>query len=273
MKRSAIPWTDWSAGDLNFVTGCTPISEGCSRCYAKAIYERHGWDFDQVQTHPAKLERLSRWHLPGKRGVSGVSDAVEHYVRGWGSKPLAFVCDTGDLFHEAVPDEFIERAIRIMGLRADVDWQILTKRPKRALDFYSYFAVARNVWFGVTAENQKRADERIPILLEIPAVVRFVSIEPLLEPLVLRLDDDFSDHGHGRGWRGLSWIIAGAESGPRRRPFQRTWAEALYWQCQAAGVPFFGKQDSGPRPGLDLLLRQSSEARGATVVHQFPEVR
>lgn len=264
-RRSPIPWTDYSAGDLNFVTGCTPISEGCAACYAKAIYERHGWDFSHVRFHPEKLERLWRWNLPGVRGRPDGENLV---------REKAFVCDTGDLFHESLPYSVMIEALWVMGNRDDIIWQVLTKRPEQARRVsVGIEGWPANVWLGVTAENQRRAAERIPILLQIPAAVRFVSVEPMLEPVVLRLDDDFSDHGHGRGWRGLSWIIAGAESGPRRRPFQRTWAEALYWQCRDAGIPYFGKQDSGPRPGVDLLLRQAPESRSATVIHQFPEVQ
>lgn len=286
MKCSAIPWTDYSAGDLNFVTGCTPISEGCQHCYARTIYERHGWDFSQVRTHPEKLERLRRWHIPGQRGGSGVSDSVCSYVRGTGSHPLAFVCDTGDLFHREVSDSFLLEAFDLMVQRSDVTWQVLTKRIVRAMDFLrAYVAdpgggmggqLPRHIWIGVTAENQQRAAQRIPTLLQVPAKVRFVSVEPLLEPVDLsaylvptgpsplavvlqqRAELPLSRPA-------LSWVICGAESGPRRRPFNVDWAEDLYRQCQEARVPFFGKQDSSAWPGRPLLL-------GSREIHEFPEV-
>jgi protein gp37 len=265
MKRSAIPWTDFSAGDLNFVTGCTPISEGCAHCFAQAIYERHGWDFTQVQTHPEKLARLRRWRLPGKRGV-GAWPA--DYVRG-GSRALAFVCDTGDLFHEDVPDEFILAAIRVMAQRSDIDWQVLTKRPHRAATFPQFHygePYPPNIWFGVTAENQMRADERIPVLLRIPATVRFVSVEPMLEVVdILQWLGDYYSSLRGGFDYGVDWAICGAESGPQRRPFDVTWAEDLYNQCHVAEVPFFGKQSSGVRPGVPLLI-------DGREIHEFPEV-
>jgi protein gp37 len=279
MKHSPIPWTDYSAGDLNFVTGCTPISEGCTNCYAQRIYARFGRDFSQVQIHPAKLERLRAWPPP-----------QDGNIRGPHRRPLAFVCDTGDLFHEAVPNAFIWDVLALLEQRPDITWQILTKRIARAAEWGAYFAKLPHVWLGVTAENQKRADERIPLLLQIPAAVRFVSVEPLLEAVDLtkwlwrcecgawpddtwRWNGERWEHHHGypighvpaEPSHALSWIIAGAESGPGRRPFDGAWAEALFWQCQEAGTPFFGKQSSGARPGVPLLL-------DGRVIHEFPEV-
>lgn len=261
MRRSTIAWTDFSGGDANFMIGCTPASEGCAHCYAAAWAKRNGRDFSQVTLYPDKLERLQKADF----ATAPLEGFPAHNVRGRGARPLVFVCDLGDLFHDAVPDEFILAALRVMANRPDVDWQILTKRPRRALQFYGPLSRAPNIWFGVTAENQKRADERIPVLLCIPAAVRFVSVEPMLGPLVLRLDDDFSDHGHGRGWRGLSWVICGAESGPHRRPFDPAWAADLYRQCRDAEVAFFAKQASGYRPGTPLLI-------DGRVIHEFPEV-
>lgn len=179
MKASAIGWTDYSGGDLNFVTGCTPVSEGCQHCYARAIARRFGRDFDTVVCDEEKLLRAAR------------RDYGHSPKRGLGRKPMCFVCDTGDLFHEDVPIHFLQLAWQSMAYRDDVIWQVLTKRPERALDFFNAYGYQYqlggepHIWLGVTAENQRTADERIPILLDIPAAVRFVSVEPMLGPVDL----------------------------------------------------------------------------------------
>jgi protein gp37 len=135
-----------------------------------------------------------------------------------------------------------------------------------------------NLWLGVSAENQARADERIPLLLRVPAAVRFVSVEPMLGPVdlgdwlpgpnVVEWDED--DEGspyYGRYEADtLSWVICGAESGPNRRPFEVEWALDLYEQCREVGVPFFGKQASGLKPGVPL------ELPGYGVVQEWPGV-
>jgi protein gp37 len=130
---------------------------------------------------------------------------------------------------------------------------VLTKRPERMYEFVSDWVVARpagrpprNIWLGVTAENQRRADERIPILLQTPAAVRFVSLEPLLGPIKIpRAALELEPYVDLSGWKPrLNWVIVGAETGPGKRPMDRKWAEALLDQCQSESVPFFFKKDS-----------------------------
>ena len=251
MKTSAIGWTDFSGGDLNFVTGCTPVSEGCQNCYARAIYKRWGKDHSIVTAHEDKLHRLARAKFP------------EHSPkRGEGHRPMAFVCDTGDLFHESVPDDFIMYTLEVLESRPDVTWQVLTKRPERMREILRIGEpgawLRENVWLGVTAENQQRANERIPILLDTRSTVRFVSVEPMLGPVDLRR--------YLRGAQHLSWLICGAESGPRRRPFDIQWARDLWVYCHCAGVAYFGKQDSGLKPGTPLLVGD-----GDAVIHEWPQ--
>lgn len=266
MKTSPIGWCDYSGGDLNFVTGCTPISEGCAHCYARVIYDRYGRDFSQVTFHEDKLRRLRTKRFPQyspKRGAP--------------HRPMAFVCDTGDLFHESLWFDGIMWAFDVFAQHQDVIWQVLTKRPERMLqealrwcEGNNVETLPANVWLGVTAENQERADERIPILLDTPAAVRFVSIEPMLGPVdlceVLMPDGDHLGRGlHNWGSdSGIDWVVAGAESGPKRRPFDVQWAVDLYEQCREGGVKFFGKQDSGLYPGEPLVLP------GYGVVQEWP---
>jgi len=252
MKRSKISYCDYSGGDLNFVTGCTPVSAGCANCYARAIYERFGRDFSQVRTHPDKLERLR------KAGFS-----QENNVRGPHARPLCFVCDTGDLFHEHVPAGFITYAFEVMESRDDVVWQVLTKRAKRMVDvlfgeeggwFLGGGDYIENVWLGVTAENQAMADARIPVLLDNWTGVTWVSVEPMLELVDLR---PWLYAHVDRPNERLDWVVAGAESGPNRRSFDLRWAASLKRQCATAGVSFFGKQSSGLRPGVPLVIEGS----------------
>ena len=269
VKHSAISWTDFSGGDANFITGCTPVSAGCAHCYARGIYERFGRNFGQVQCHPDKLTRLLKHQFPEK-GSAG----ARFNRRGDWSNPMVFLCDTGDLFHPDVRTSFILDAFDMMAGRPDVTWQILTKRAERMREVVTHWCgsidgeVPATIWLGVTAENQAMADERIPLLLQVPAAVRFVSVEPMLEPISLlqacdvRLPNGDMPAVDGIG-QYLRWVICGGESGPDRRPFMLSWAEDLHDQCKAAGVAFFGKQVGGLRPGTPLPIH-------GELVHEWP---
>ncbi|KKL19936.1 hypothetical protein LCGC14_2460460, partial [marine sediment metagenome] len=200
-----IEWTDET---WNPVTGCTKVSEGCKFCYAERLSKRFGQDFD-VTLHPDRLGIPLRWRKPRR----------------------VFVVSMGDLFHEDVPDQFIDKVFAVMALTPWHTYQVLTKRPERIVSYinaanrreritkgYGPLEAALtgeqwnigggwgvdpgampwplpNVWLGVSVENQEAADERIPLLLETPAAVRFVSCEPLLSGLDLR--DPVQDWGSG----------------------------------------------------------------------------
>jgi protein gp37 len=235
-QRSTITWTDYSAGDANFVLrgkrlGDCEASTGCQNCYAHLQRQRDPKRApDETTVNESKLKSLIRFK-PKEKGTP--------YRRGPGSRPMIFVCDLGDLFHDNVPDDFIMGAIRGMGSRTDIDFQILTKRAERMAGLLT--EVPDNVWVGITAENQDMAEKRLPHLLRIKAKVRFLSVEPMLESMTIPLD-------------GIHWVICGAESGPGRRPFDKSWASSLYQQCQEHGVSFFFKQGSHFRPGRDDFL-------------------
>jgi len=186
----------------------------------------------------------------------------------WKRPRRIFVNSMSDLFHDGLPDAAIDQVFAVMAAAPQHTFQVLTKRPAR-MKAYVGGALRRvpllapgimvpwplpNVWLGVSAERQREADERIPLLLATPAAKRFISAEPLLGPLCL--DEALMDGHPGRtdidGPRGMhylrhgtprvDWIIAGGESGPGARPMHPDWARSLRDQCSRAGVPFFFKQ-------------------------------
>ncbi|MDM2398136.1 phage Gp37/Gp68 family protein [Mycobacteroides abscessus] len=246
--KTGIEWTD---ATWNPVTGCDKVSPGCDRCYAETFAERwrgtEGHYFEtgfDVQLRPDKLALPLRWTKPRK----------------------VFVNSMSDLFHDKVPDEYIARVFAIMALAPQHTFQLLTKRHGRMRSllsshaFWGRVGVAGldrdvwlpqagvsldqhylpNVWLGVSAEDQKRADLRIPALLETPAAVRFVSAEPLLGPINLYTDP--IEAGSPFWGSQLDWVIVGGESGPGARSMHPDWARSLRDQCVAAGVPFLFKQ-------------------------------
>ncbi|SLE67253.1 bacteriophage protein gp37 [Mycobacteroides abscessus subsp. massiliense] len=260
--KTGIEWTD---ATWNPVTGCDKVSPGCDHCYAGTFAERwrgtRGHYFEtgfDVQLRPDKLDLPLRWTKPRRIFVNSMSD----------------------LFHDKVPDEYIARVFAVMALAPQHTFQLLTKRHGRmrallnSRDFLQLVWDAwsvedgpdeseslgtdpaerwplPNVWLGVSAEDQKRADLRIPALLDTPAAVRFVSAEPLLGPIDLHGDPIGKDSVF---WIGhLDWVIVGGESGPGARPMHPDWARSVRDQCVAAGVPFLFKQwgEWSPEDGLN----------------------
>jgi protein gp37 len=262
MAETKIEWCDkvW-----NPTTGCSKISAGCANCYAERIANRFWGDrkFNDIKCHPERLNEPMKWRKPQKIFGNSMSD----------------------LFHDDVPFEFIDRVFGVMAACKKHIFMILTKRPERALEYYidkaNYWSICKyafelysketpangftkpsmlnNVWLGVTAENQQTADKRIPILLQIPAAVRFVSVEPMLRAVQLKtLTGNYMDIKNKRTFERyidrLGWVICGPETGPGKRPMKREWIENLYQQCQSAGVPFFDKKNI-----LGLNLKQFPE--------------
>lgn len=238
MNKSPITWTDYSGGYANFVMrgkakGDCEISPGCLNCYVPLILNRNPKVFSDFTTYSEKkLHSLGKWKP---------SNGETHYRRGEGALPMVFVCDMGDLFHDLVPDAFILDAVRLLGQKKGIDWQILTKRAKRMAELLSGVELPDNLWIGVTVENQEKADARLPLLRQVKAKVRFISVEPMLTPITLDLS-------------GIHWVICGGESGGNRRPFNKEWAMHLYRQCAESNVPFFFKQGSAFRPGQDDII-------------------
>jgi len=262
MGKTSIEWTDAS---WNPVVGCTEVSPGCANCYAARLagarLKNHpdynglvipGTQRNSIESAKRGPRRLARW--------SGQVRFLPHRLEEplcWRRPRRIFVCDMGDLFHESVPDEFLASVFRVMSRARHHTFQVLTKRAARMKQFVSSVKQWQgfhthngeppegygghgqilgsqwplpNVWLGVSVENQHFADERIPLLSETPAAVRFLSCEPLLGSLNLQW------------FSGIHWVIAGGESGAGARPMHPDWARGLRDQCRAARVPFFFKQ-------------------------------
>lgn len=268
--RSAIEWTQ---ATWNPVVGCKRVSAGCDHCYAFELHDkrhiawkRGNWDgapkqyhqpFSHVQLLPERLSDPLHWRKPRR----------------------VFVNSMSDLFHEDVPDDFIHGVFLTMMQAPQHIYQILTKRPQRMRDWMRQYAGPASpiryhlphIWLGVSVENQAAADERIPLLLETPAAVRFLSCEPLLGPVdlteyladraIVRAIVHHHRTGHHCGgiddeadcemcctqWRDgqppdLHWIIIGGESGKHARPMDLLWVESLVEQCRNAEIACFVKQ-------------------------------
>jgi len=243
---TGIEWTD---ATWNPVTGCTKISPGCKNCYAermtlrlKAMGQPRYANGFQVTTHADALTIPLHWRKPRRIFVNSMSD----------------------LFHQDVPDEFIDRVFAVMALCRQHTFQVLTKRAERMteyltsqtatgygrhlpiLGYHDRLASVRfplsNVLLGVSVEDQQRADERIPKLLECPAALHFLSAEPLLGELDVSPWLPVDTIGGVEMEPLIRWVIVGAESGPRRRPTETAWIRSLRDQCEAAGTPFLLKQ-------------------------------
>jgi protein gp37 len=244
MGKSKIEWTDrvW-----NPVTGCTKVSAGCKYCYAERLAGRFWGErpFTDVRLHPERLDMPGKWKQPQRIFVNSMSD----------------------LFHEKLDLTHILTIFYRMATYDQHTYIVLTKRPKRMVEFFDYWKEyielckaegygffsppLPNVWLGVSVENQAAADERIPLLMQTPAAVRFVSCEPLLGPVDIYESvyksprEKFYLVPPKFSWlksKNIDWVIAGGESGPDARPMHPDWARSLRDQCREAAVPFFFKQ-------------------------------
>ncbi len=237
-ETTKIGWTDHT---FNPWVGCTKVSAACDNCYAEGWAKRAGRD---VWGHGKPRQRTKTWGEPLKWNAAAKAAGVRRKVFG-GS-----LCD---VFDAEVPDEWRDDYHdKIIECCPDLDFLLLTKRPKVAADYYAKRPVPPNVWLGTTVENQAMADARVPMLLKVPAKVRFLSIEPMLGPVDLRDAFIVGPEG-GLEWFGarrqmLNWVICGGESGPGHRPIDPAWARSIRDQCAEVNVPFFFKQWGGRTP-------------------------
>ncbi len=300
--KTKIAWADATWNPIQGTKGrwhCTKVSPGCQHCYAERMNIRFGGP-------------------PFKEGADTLRMETDDHALLW--QPLRwkrprriFVESMGDLFHEDVPDEWIDRIVGVI-LRAPRHvFMMLTKRPERMRDYFSGPAHAaglatagasfpiRNLWLGVSVEDQQRADERLPFLKATPAVIRFVSCEPLLGPVTLWEDQegilrgpgvfemggvtpstpDSPPEGYDCSYPFLDWVIVGGESGYIARPMDIAWVRSLRDQCIQGKTSFFFKQwgryqpiyvDPPDHPGIyeGRYLDGRMTASRVPKVHQLP---
>ena len=280
---------EWSDATWNVITGCSRVSRGCGTareggCYAERLAAT------RLKRHPSRkgLTRHGRW--TGEVRFNG--QWLDQPLR-WRKPRRIFVCAHSDLFHEKVPEAWVDRVFAVMALCPRHTFQVLTKRPERARAYLQRFfgpycdealeqvagaaaaitgdpAAAEsvsgmdtplgNVWLGTSVEDQRTASERIPLLLETPVALRWISAEPLLGEIRLRrlnpsaarfvnaligyeyrVDGSMLQHTCPR----LGWVVCGGESGPRARSMHPDWARRLRDDCAECEVPFFFKQWGG----------------------------
>lgn len=266
---------EWTDATYNPIVGCAAVSPGCAHCYAAGVARR-----GMQPAHVGLVNQRGHWTGEVRLLHERLAEPLH-----WRKPRRVFVCSMSDLFHDDVPDDFIDRVFAVMALAPQHTFQVLTKRPDRMRkwfdpiggvmrrDFVGVHAARGssrmppfdwplfNVWLGVSCEDQQRADERIPLLLQTPAAVRFVSAEPLLGPVDLRLTAGKTctctgscrgRAGLGIGWRcaldegkRIDWVIVGGESGPGARPCNVAWIRSIVEQCRGASVPVFVKQLGG----------------------------
>lgn len=249
----------------NPIIGCSKVSPGCDNCYAEKMAIRLAHMPGNIEYSHVIRSNPSKWN-----GKTAMVENALFKPQLWKKPRMIFVCSMGDLFHESVPFEWIERVYDMMYSNKQHIFIVLTKRPERAYQFWQWLlnkvagvsiqdvcsTSKDNIWMGVTAENQEQANKRISILLQIPASKRYVSIEPMLGPIDfydININGEFyhalkgfgdisgGDFGKFNGPK-LDWVICGGESGPHARPMHPEWVKSVRDQCKDAGTPFFFKQ-------------------------------
>jgi len=289
-QNSHIEWCDHT---FNPWEGCTKVSPGCAHCYAEARNKRWAGGANWGKGAPRRRTSEANWRQPLKWNrdqakviaTCGGDMRAEEY-----RNPRVFCASLADWLDDEVPIEWLADLLELIRSTPNLDWLLLTKRPENFRARVGAFAEKVsasmelqgwvyewfhgfppvNVWIGTTVEDQKRADERIPLLLQIPAKVLFLSCEPLLGPVefsdVTRRSDCISKLGK-LALDGIDWVICGGESGHGARPMHPDWARSLRDQCQAAEVPFFFKQWGEWMPRSQLLLACNEPAAIELVKH------
>jgi protein gp37 len=310
-RAGGIAWTDQT---WNPIRGCSRVSEGCRNCYAEGVAARFsgpGLPFEGLARRTAK--GLPQW--TGK--VRMVPERMADPLR-WKRPRRVFVNSVSDLFHEGLSNEQIAAIFGVMAAALQHTFQVLTKRPRRMWQWFRWieslpehpslecaaFLLGTepemdgpihckfgpnpdaawplpNVWLGVSVEDQKRAEERIPYLLDTPAAVRWVSAEPLLERVELFafLDSDLRNRSlaalGSRPMPGIDWVVVGGESGNGARLFDPNWAYAMIDACRSARTPIFVKQMGANAYDLPLKSKKGgdpAEWPEDLRVQQFPRI-
>jgi len=208
---------EWTQATWNPITGCTKTSPGCKNCYAERMAHR--------------LQAMENPHYANGFSLTLHEDTLEIPLR-WRKPRMIFVNSMSDLFHEGVPQGFIQKVFDVMNQGSWHTYQILTKRSSRVSELADSIDWPPNVWMGVSVENRDYT-YRIDHLRQAGSQIKFLSLEPLLGPMPhLNLN-------------GVDWVIVGGESGPHARPMKKEWAIDVKDQCQSSDIPFFFKQWGG----------------------------
>jgi protein gp37 len=270
---------EWTNRTWNPVVGCTKISEGCKNCYAEKFAYRLACMEWKDDTRKLKYCNVTDPDTKKWNGKTYLAEEELATPFSWRKPSMVFVCSMGDIFHESVPFEWIDKVMAVIALSPKHTYQVLTKRPERMLEYFSrskdeiiakwedaVYDIGlcdknedpdapacylfnrtnnewplKNLWLGVTAENQEQAENRIPYLLQIPAAVKFISAEPLLGYIDFEC---WEISGCPTGFlEEINWIIAGPETGSGARPMEKEWLEDIYDQCKDYGIPFFDKKN------------------------------
>lgn len=279
--NTSIEWTDVT---WNPTRGCSRVSPGCTNCYAERQARRFA---GKNGAYEGLIHSTGSWN----GGITLVEGALDDPYR-WRKPRRVFVDSMSDLFHANVPFDFVDKVFETMITNARHTFQILTKRPERMREYMRGSdtwprrasidkLVPSNIWLGVSVENQETADERIPLLLDTPAAVRFLSCEPLLGEI--RLDDPigvdrpsyFYDYGNflRDRPRDISWVIAGGESGPGARPCVIGHIRSLVKQCQKASVAVFVKQLGAQPVNREGVAHPLRDRKGGDMDEWPPDLR
>jgi protein gp37 len=214
MAQSSIEWTEMT---WNPVTGCTKISAGCKYCYAEVMARRlHAMGVEKYKDGFAVRTHENALHAPYE----------------WKGSKIVFVNSMSDLFHPAVPLEFIQKVFRVMNATPWHTYQVLTKRAERLFELHSQLQWTENIWMGVSVEDS-RVTNRIDFLRQTAAKTKFLSCEPLIGPI------------QNMNLENIDWVIVGGESGKKARPIKEWWVWDIKQQCQDTGIAFFFKQWGG----------------------------
>jgi len=251
---------EWADSTINPVIGCSRVSPGCQNCYA----EKMAWRLANNPVIPHGLRHQYRCVVT-KDGWTGSTqfrpDELLKPER-WKNPRKIFVCSMSDLFHESAYPKMVLNVLTMAEKSPRHTFILLTKRPENALKIFGNYGllpefngmtgsgerIPGNIWFGVTAENQDEYNRRVPLLMQIPSAVHFVSVEPMLEEIRMSPPCQRCTSPTCKSCREKSmspnWVICGAEQGPKARPMNMDWAIRLSNQCKAAGIPFFFKKNS-----------------------------
>lgn len=265
----------WTTHTFNPWWGCFKVSPGCQNCYAETFSKRTGHNiWGPPKTTSRRFFGDKHWREPLKW-----AQAAHALYEETGERTRVFCASMADVFEDH-PDvgPHRDRLWETISAASSMDWLLLTKRPENIVDMLPIGWKRRlppNIWLGTSVENQQAAEERIPHLLNAPAAVRFLSMEPLLGPVNLIPEWIGPEHSGGELWAKayeilppfIDWVIVGGESGAKHRPMDPDWLACIVQDCTEAGVPVYVKQDSGMYPGRQGRIPDE------LWLHQFPTAR